>query len=63
MIYLIKCPPYLVKYYHSVSEPVYFSNNDHAERFDMNVNPERLTLCEDVECKYYDVDNQLLNKS
>ena len=44
----------------SVYESVYFSNNDHADRFDMNVNPERLTLCEDVECKYYDVDNQLL---
>lgn len=44
----------------SVYESVYFCINCHADRFDMDVNPERLTLCEDVKCEYYDLDSQLL---
>ena len=36
----------------SVYELVSFSNNDHADPFDINVNPKPSTLCKDVECKY-----------
>ena len=40
---------------------VHISNLDHADRIDMNVNPERLRLCEDVECKHYDIDIEILS--
>ena len=43
----------------SIHASVYFSNNDIADRFDINANPELLTLCDDVECKYYDVASEL----
>ena len=43
-----------------VYESLYFSDNDHADRFDMNINPEWLILREGVECMYYEVDNELL---
>ena len=44
----------------SVYESVYFNDNDHADQSYMNFNLERLTMCEVVECKYYDIDSDRL---